>query len=345
MLKGTPRPLSETYGLALLDLDGVVYRGKLPVDHAADSIRDAEAAGMTMEYTTNNSSREQATVADQLKSFGLQVEPHQVITSSIVAARMVAHDFPAGSKVIMSGARHLREQLEGQGLTVVESVEDGPVAAVQGWRPEITWNEIANIAFAVERGARHYVTNIDLTIPRELGIAPGAGSMVQAVVNATGAEPHASAGKPESAMYDEARVLAAGDGERMVAKERCLAIGDRLDTDVEAGNRGGYDSLVVLTGVATPSMIMRAPAHLRPTYVAADLRDLAEAMPQPQRVSEREWSCAGASAILDGGNLSVSDASDINALRAACSLMWERTDTDPDFDATAIALPEFKLGR
>ena len=39
MLKSTTRPLSEDYQLALLDLDGVVYRGKNPVEHAAESIR------------------------------------------------------------------------------------------------------------------------------------------------------------------------------------------------------------------------------------------------------------------------------------------------------------------
>ena len=96
-LKGTDRPLAEAYQLALLDLDGVVYRGKNPVEYAADSIRAAEAAGMTIEYTTNNSSRFQHVVADQLKGFGLDVEPWQVITSSVVAARMVAKALPAGA--------------------------------------------------------------------------------------------------------------------------------------------------------------------------------------------------------------------------------------------------------
>ena len=69
--------------------------------------------------------------------------------------------------------------------------------------------------------------------------------MIMAVINATGVEPVSSAGKPESAMYDEARILAAHDDGEPVDKEQCLAIGDRLDTDIEAGNRGGYDSLVV----------------------------------------------------------------------------------------------------
>ena len=54
----------------------------------------------------------------------------------------------------------------------------------------------------------------------------------------------------------------------------------RLDTDIEAGNRGGYDSLAVLTGVTNPNELMFAPAHLRPTYIAKDLRALNESAPE-----------------------------------------------------------------
>ena len=89
MLKSTNQPLSEAYSLALLDLDGVVYRGKNPVEHAAKNIRKAESLGMTVEYTTNNSSRLQAVVADQLKGFRFWMsKPWQVIDSSVVAARI-----------------------------------------------------------------------------------------------------------------------------------------------------------------------------------------------------------------------------------------------------------------
>ena len=131
-LKGTDRPLAEAYQLALLDLDGVVYRGKNPVEYAADSIRAAEAAGMTIEYTTNNSSRFQHVVADQLKGFGLDVEPWQVITSSVVAARMVAKALPAGARVQVLGAEHLRDEVTRNGLTIVDGPQDRPQAVIRG---------------------------------------------------------------------------------------------------------------------------------------------------------------------------------------------------------------------
>ena len=204
----------------------------------------------------------------------------------------------------------------------------------------MSWNEMAQIAYAVEHGATYFVTNRDLTIPRELGIAPGCGSMIMAVINATGVESVSSAGKPESAMYDEARVLAAHDGDDPVAKELCLAIGDRLDTDIEAGNRGGYDSLAVLTGVTNPNELMLAPAHLRPTYIAKDLRGLNESAPEVVH-DEGAWRCRDAKARVDGDRLYVTDVTSVDGLRAACSAMWSAADSGRD--VSGVIVPEFRI--
>lgn len=165
--------------------------------------------------------------------------------------------------------------------------------------------------------------------------------MIQAVINATGVEPIASAGKPESAMYDEARLLAAGNETEPVSRESCLAIGDRLDTDIEAGNRGGYDSLAVLTGVTNPHELMTAPAHLRPSYIVRDLRGLQEAQPSTDASDDNVWTCADATARLEDGSLTVSDATDINALRAACAAAWTYADNGGDIGS--VSLPEFSL--
>jgi hypothetical protein len=163
-------------------------------------------------------------------------------------------------------------------------------------------------------------------------------------------------------MYDEARLLAARDGEEPVAKQACLAIGDRLDTDIEAGNRGGYDSLAVLTGVTNPHELMTAPAHLRPTYIVPDLRGLNEAQPAPVRDEGGAWRCGAAQgadgaehgiagdnarAWIEDGELHISGgngddaASSLNALRAACCLAWEYADGGNDI--AAIELPDFDL--
>ncbi|MCI1832202.1 MAG: HAD-IIA family hydrolase [Bifidobacterium sp.] len=342
MLKGSREPIGSRYRLALLDLDGVVYRGRQPVDHAASSIREAQGAGMLVQYTTNNSSRPQSVVARQLRGFGLDVAPERIITSAVVAARMVARQVPRAAKVLVLGAEHLREEIAKVGLRIVPASQDRPIAVVQGWYPQLQWSELADVSYAVEHGALYFVTNRDLTLPQENGIAPGCGSMIQAVVNATGVEPVCSAGKPESAMYDEARALVAGDDSDPVARERCLAVGDRLDTDIEAGNRGGYDSMAVLTGVTNPTELMLAPPRLRPTYIVRDLRGLNMTQPMPRQMDERCWTCGGQSAsFAEDGGLRVSDETSIDALRAACSLAWDMADRGSAPDSRS--LPDFTV--
>lgn len=352
------RPLSEAFHLALLDLDGVVYRGKNAVEHASDAIECAQKHGMFIEYTTNNSSRFQAVVAKQLESFGLTVEPWQIITSSVVAAQMVARHVDHGACVLVLGAEHLREEVKRVGLQPVNSCEDNPQAVIQGWYPQMTWQEMAEVAFAVEHGAKYFVTNRDLTIPRELGIAPGCGSMIQAVMNATGVEPIASAGKPESAMYDEARFLVAANAQHsngesaestqkdeyantLISIEHSLAVGDRLDTDIEAGTKGGYESLLVLTGVTNPRMLMLAPKHLRPSFVSKDLRGLNESHEAPKQVDSHTFICGAAKAELVDKTIKVNDTSNCDALRAASSLTWNLLDNGENVED--YVLPEFSL--
>ncbi|MDN6586645.1 MAG: hypothetical protein L0K77_04900, partial [Bifidobacterium crudilactis] len=172
---GTEGPLASNYALSLLDLDGVVYRGKNPVEHASEAIAASERLGMRASFTTNNPSRFPSTVADQLRGFGLSLGDDQIITSAIVAARMLADRFAPGTKVYVVGAEHLRDELRKAGLVVVDNADEHPDVVLQSWHADLSFNELAQAAYAIEGGAEYYVTNRDLTIPREQGIAPGNG--------------------------------------------------------------------------------------------------------------------------------------------------------------------------
>ena len=73
-LIGTDRPLAEAYDLALVDLDGVAYRGPLPIDHAAEGLTSARERGLGLVFVTNNASREPGSVSDQLTSLGIPTQ-------------------------------------------------------------------------------------------------------------------------------------------------------------------------------------------------------------------------------------------------------------------------------
>lgn len=324
-IKGCNQPLAAQYSLALLDLDGVVYRGAHPVEHAAEGIDSAARLGMHIAYTTNNPSRYPDVVAEQISSFGVDAHGSDVITSAMVSAAMLKEKLQPGARVLVVGKDHLKTELTQAGLVVVDCAADNPDAVIQSWFPEISWQHLSQAAYAIQHGARYFVTNRDMTIPREEGIAPGNGALQLPVIPATNQEPEASAGKPEAAMYHQARHLFSPT-EQMVETEDCLPVGDRLDTDIEAANRGGYDSAVVLTGVADAGQIMTARAIERPTYICADLLGLSLAQPDVKRENS-QFICRDARAWIDGNTVHM-DASNtsLDGLRAAASAAWAAVD-------------------
>lgn len=53
-------------------------------------------------------------------------------------------------------------------------------------------------------------------------------------------------------------------------------VGDRLDTDILFGEKGGIDTLMVLTGINTRQDFEKEGAVARPTYVVDSLGDFAQ---------------------------------------------------------------------
>ena len=149
-----------------------------------------------------------------------------------------------------------------------EAARERVDAVLQGYGPAVTASDLAEAAYAVEGGATWVATNTDGTLPTDRGVAPGNGSLVAAVERAVGHPPHLVAGKPAPPLY----LLCA---QRLdLPADRVLAVGDRLDTDIEGAVAAGMDSLLVLTGVDDLRACLDAPPQRRPTWVAPDLRAL-----------------------------------------------------------------------
>lgn len=338
-LLGSETALAEAYELALVDLDGVAYRGPDPIDHADTSLTQAAALGMQLVYVTNNASREPEAVAAQLSGLGIATGPEQVMTAAQAAAELLKTRLAPQSKVLVIGGLGLRTAVANAGFTIVESADDDPAAVAQGFAPELGWAQLAEAAYAVSRGAWHVASNLDLSLPTARGYAPGNGSLVGAVVNATGEQPESS-GKPSPKMYDLAV-------ERTGA-ESVLVIGDRLDTDLAGARSGGYPGLHVLTGVNTARDDVLAPMPLRPHFIGADLRSLLESHPQPELSGNDWWVCRGSAARVVSGRLEL-DAShrdgngdDVDIVRAACASAWAAADAGVEIDQSSV--PEFEVG-
>jgi glycerol-1-phosphatase len=264
---------AEHFDVALLDLDGVVYVGDDAVDFAAESILAAGELRMRPAYVTNNASRTPQTVADHLSRLGIPARSEDVVTSAQAGAhalqRLLAAEGLTGP-VLAVGGPGVSVALQQRGLIPTDSADDLPVAVLQGFGPDVGWSHLREASIAVGRGARWVATNPDLSIPTPRGRAPGNGAFVQAVSVATGRQPDLIAGKPYPPLVQESI-------ERTRAL-RPLMIGDRLDTDIEAGHRSGVRSMLVMTGVSDLADVVFAARSRRPDLISVDLRGLLTTM-------------------------------------------------------------------
>ena len=319
-------PLISLFDALLADLDGVVYAGPHAIPGAVESLKQLSGLGVGLGYVTNNASRSPAQVAAHLRELGAPAEDHQVVSSSQAAADLLASLLAPGSRVLITGSPALAAEIELVGLVPVYGQDEDPVAVVQGFNPEIGWKDLAEATYVVNAGALWVATNTDMSIPQARGIAPGNGTLVQAVAAATGQTPRV-AGKPEAPLFHSAA--------KRLGADRPLVVGDRLDTDILGGNNAGFATVAVLTGVDTRQTILAARAAERPDYIISSLGDLHRVYPEVTH-DDGTYACGEATARVANGAVGIIGSQDnLDSWRAACAAWWAATP-----DAAAPQAPE-----
>ncbi|MGW4246541.1 HAD-IIA family hydrolase [Nocardia sp. NPDC004722] len=254
--------LRDRFEALLLDLDGTLFRGHERIPGAPEALSAGES-GQRLMYVTNNASRSADAVAMHLRELGFAASEDEVVTSAQAAARLLAQRVAPGSTVLVVGTDDLMSEVENVGLQAIRRFDGvSPSAVIQGHSMQTAWADLAEAAYALRSGALWVAANTDATLPTERGLAPGNGSMVAALRQASGLEPIV-AGKPFAPLMEDAL-------ERAGTRD-ALVVGDRLDTDIDGAHTTGLESLMVLTGVSTLEDLRTQPADQLPTYVAESL--------------------------------------------------------------------------
>jgi 4-nitrophenyl phosphatase len=250
----------------IIDMDGVIWKADAPIGDLAAIFRRIRERGLKFVFATNNSTKTSEQYGARLKEFGVDVEPWQVVTSSQAAAHALAQKFPPGTKVFMIGEDGLRIPLQERGFEI-PSVEDAPgaQAVVMGMDRGVSFQKMVEATLLVRSGAPFYATNADKTFPTPRGEIPGAGAWIAVITTATDVEPIV-AGKPFPFLMELAM-------EKLrTSPQETLVIGDRLETDIAAGQAVGCPTALVLSGVSTSEQteIWRPPIDI----IAEDLATL-----------------------------------------------------------------------
>ena len=258
-------PALARYDHVLLDLDGCLWIGDEAIEGAVEAVAALREAGKGIAFLTNDVRHAPEEFVRKLWRLGFQASVDEVVTCG-AALQFVLAERSDGGAAFVIGSQALVDHVADAGMRIVNNTEFATRAdlVVAGGHEGFDFRELRIATQAVLRGAELIGVTRDRTFPMPDGPWPGSGAILAAVEEATGRRAERTVGKPEPDMYAAARDRL-GDG-------RYLAVGDRLDIDVEGARRAGLDSALVLSGSTLRAEA--AAAAPRPTHVADSLAAL-----------------------------------------------------------------------
>jgi len=241
---------NRRFRVALLDLDGTLYRGDNPISGADRFVARLRARGIQPVFFTNNATSTPEQVCSRLRQFHVDCEPVEVCTSAQGAAHFIrARHGQVATGVV--GEHGLLQALVDEGLK--PQYADPAAAdmnlllkecqvAVLGLDRYCTYHSLAIFARLVDTLGEFVLTNGDVRLPVADGFNPGNGALGHLVETATGVQPLVI-GKPNPEFVRYAL------GRFNCPPDEALIVGDNLLTDIAAGNQACVYSVQVQSGV------------------------------------------------------------------------------------------------
>ncbi len=274
------RELAPRYDGFILDLWGVIHDGLAPYPGAADALRRLSGEGKRV-LLLSNAPRRAGAITAQLDRFGIGAGCYDhVLTSGEATHRALLHrDDPAvaglGRACFHMGPDRDRRLLEGLDLARVDRVEDADFILATGfdWHEESTEPYEPDLLRGARRGVPMICANPDLEVIRGGRRILCAGTLAARYEALGGTVVYF--GKPFRPIYERAFRLLDG-----VERDRIVAIGDSLRTDIAGAERAGIDGVLCTGGLHAEELGIRPgdappPAALARICARAGVRPVA----------------------------------------------------------------------
>lgn len=252
---------NKKYKNYLLDMDGVLIRGKIPVPGAAEFITKLIDNDVNYLIFTNNPLYTSRDLAHRLQSMDINVPAERIFTSAMATAQFLITQHPNG-KAFVIGESGLTQPLYEVGYLITDI---NPDYVVLGETFSYNIEQITKAMRLIEAGALFIATNPDNVGREEEGLVPACGAMAALLENTTGKSPF-FVGKPNPLMMRYAMNFLG------IHSGNTVMVGDRMDTDIIAGVEAGLKTVLVLSGVSTKDDIDKFP--YRPTRILPSIADL-----------------------------------------------------------------------
>ena len=241
------QPLADRYDLILCDVWGVLHNGLKAYEAASEALTRFRRRGGQV-VLVSNAPRPGAAIMTQLDGFKVPREAYDAVVTSGDLTRLaiqerldevVHHIGPPRDMPVYEGLAVRFGSIEEADYVVCSGFDNDETETVADYR--------LRLEAMLERGLLMVCANPDLVVERGPVILPCAGAIALSYEEMGG--PVFYAGKPHGPVYDRALAVAAELGGRPVAKDRVLAIGDAIRTDIAGAAAFGIDSLLVARGI------------------------------------------------------------------------------------------------
>jgi NagD protein len=273
--------LSE-FAAVLLDLDGTIYHEEHPLPGAQALVRSLQDRKIKF-ACLSNSGASPVQITGRLAGMGLQIDPDHIYTAAAATADYVlttlarnvmpgeshgTDDEPRRPRIFNCATGGIQEMLEG----LVDWVQTGgePCDAVIAASPVAQYSGEARQRIALQllrNGARLIGICADRVYPSPRGLEFGAGSASWMLAYAANVKPF-FCGKPEPIFFHELC------NRLQVTPDRCLLVGDNLESDVAGARPLGMKTILTLTGVTRRRDLLHLSPEKKPDRVIEDLLEL-----------------------------------------------------------------------
>jgi len=226
----------------LIDMDGVLVRGRALIPGADDFIQRLRAKKAPFLLLTNNPIYTPRDLAHRLETIGIEVEAERIFTSAMATARFLSGQRPKHRTAFVIGESGITEALHEAGFVITDHE---PAYVVLGETHSYNFELITKAVRFLADGAHFIATNPDARGPGEKGIEPACGALAALMEKASGVEPF-FVGKPNPLMMRTALNYLG------VHSEDTMMIGDNMQTDIIGGIQAGLETTLVLSGVTGP---------------------------------------------------------------------------------------------
>jgi len=259
----------DEFEAVLLDLDGTIYHEEHPLAGAVELIHRLQRENRKYACLTNSTSSAERLSA-RLQRMGVDLDPAHIYTAAAASCDYVLETYAKAGK-----PRVFNLATEG-----VHDILDGKVHWVQG-EDEMCDAVICGVPLSVyateerrfpamhllRKGAALVAICADRVYPSPRGLEFGVGAFAAMFAYAANVTP-IYCGKPERLFFHELC-------HRMdVAPEKCVLLGDNLESDIAGAKKVGMKTVLVLTGVSRREDAERLPIESHPDWIVDDLTEI-----------------------------------------------------------------------